>query len=179
MSRRFGRNQRRRAREQIAEAERVKANLIQCLDGARAVLHEKSDKLADLQEFFKQVACQVGEHAIISGLEVGYMRNGQMMDGHRMPVCSPSPLDLPSNIESETITIQDEIMRLLEIDVVRDHFNRQMNVRAHLADGKVGYLISESAIMMMRPNELHQRLVPQVARELSVALTAVLRRGGR
>lgn len=185
MSRRFGRNQKRRMREQIAQEEQRAAQasnqatmMRTMLELERGLMRETSDKLRDLEEFFGLVAARVGEYATISGLEPKYIRDMPRFDQWRTPVQTPAPIE-PFSFENisamDTVTIQDEIMRLLEIDVVRDNFAHQLHVRGLLGDGKIGYSISESALRRMTQQEITDRLVPEIAREVGRELVKLVK----
>lgn len=177
MSRRFGRNQKRRMREQIAAAEISSAaalghaNMMRAmLELERGLLHETSEKLHSLTEFFSLVANRVGKYATIAGPMPAFMKNAVVHDRWRVPVMPPvsaKPFDFTKAGASDMAAIQEEILRLLDVDVVRDHFAHQMAIKATLADQRIGYMISESAIRKMSLQELTDRLAPMVAQEIA------------
>jgi hypothetical protein len=67
--------------------------------------------------------------------------------------------------------VRYEVIRLLDIQAVRDQLRGQMHFRVQLAGGVVGYAISEMALTRMPREELERRLVPEMAAAISRLLS--------
>lgn len=173
MSKRFGRNRRRRMREALA-AEQARG---QKLEAARlmdaGLLERQRERLDFLHEFLDFVAREVGRDSIFAG-EPRHLGGGH----DRMRVSTYQPI--PSRWNSPVPQLQaitSEVLRLLEVDAIRDRMANQVHVRVGLADGRVGYAISEKALASLKPGDLERLLLPQVARDITRALVNVIKRG--
>lgn len=184
MSRRFGRNQKRHMREQIAQAEQRTASMTQAaaqcqvaLANQSALLRETSDQLRAHKEFFAEFTSMVGKYAIMAGIEPRFMKNIPTAPQWRMPAHQPSPIfSAPSNASMMSKTkIHAEVMELMDVDVVRNQFTDKLHVRGTLADGRVGYAISRAALYSMTVDELVRQIAPELAR----ALAQSIKQGGR
>lgn len=171
MSKRFGRNQRRRAREALAaEVARVEA-----LEHARTMdaglLAKQGRSLEELRARLAEVAYLVGHGSIIAGhpteLTGGF-------DGMRVVPKKPlAPFEMRGDV-LEAVTC--EVLRLLEVDVVRDRFARWMHFRVQLSNARAAYGITESAIHGMPVDAIERLLLPQIAADLARLLAQELKR---
>jgi hypothetical protein len=187
MSRRFGRNQKRRMREQIAEAEfraqsgeqraaaaQNHADMLRTmLDLERGLMRETNDKLQTYKRFFVDVAHKVGAYATIAG--VAPKRMGEVMFGptFRWPVRQKMDFD-PARFDSmsmaSAVAIHDELMEVLSVTAVHDHFANQMHMRVAMADKCMGYSISRSALTKMSALQLADQIGPEITRALVEAI---------
>jgi len=164
MSKRFGRNQRRRARERIAE-----------LDGAwtaqQAVIHRQNNRIAEFREHLKYVESVLGHMSILTGTHM------QVMDGHDgMKLSPPKPLVSDYLDADENMCVQ--IMRLLDVKAVRDMASLTIHAIVELNSKKACYAISESAMRTMKPEALRYFLERQVSPLLcSIIAEQVCKRG--
>lgn len=160
MSKRFGRNQKRRMREQIAQLE-------QSVEMDRALLTRQSRKIGDYESFVQIVGEAVGREAVISGkptlLKIG---GGSRHEFQMIPRQPPLSLECLDSGFEDTAAIRVEIMRLLNVKAIRDSLSRQMHVRVQFADGNVGYAMSDCAIDRMSEEELIRVIVPEISRLL-------------
>jgi hypothetical protein len=192
MSSRFGRNKRRRAREQLAAAqamlaqaneaigELTLAKLVhsQLLHGLRADLDQRDQFLRDVGEI-------VGRTSILAGqpVKLNYKferaRNsmGRTAPGENSLVVYPEFLfDWRQPIEdAETCTVQTEIMELLDVQVVVDQLRPMMHAYVTMADESVAYGLTHTAIRRMTRAELKAHLQDKVAAELLELLTVRLK----
>jgi hypothetical protein len=185
VSRRFGRNQKRRMREQIAEAElraqsgeqraagaKNQADMLRTmLDLDRGLMRETSDKLQTYKRFFVEVAHKVGTYATIAGVEPKYI--GEVMTGptFRWPVPQDfNPARFDSMSMETAVAFHDELMEVLRVTAVRDHFSDQMHMRVEL-DGKIiGYSISRSALAKMSAAQIEETIGPEITHALVIEI---------
>lgn len=166
MSRRFGRNQRRRAREALAQ---VTQSLEQEREGrqmAEAIARESGARERTLKGLLGEFASRVGCYAIAEGVPASFTADWLGRVKHfRLPV-SPE-LDASAMFSNasmyDTMAICDEVMRVLDVEVVRDHMKRDMHVRLYFDDHRVGYALSDHAVRNMTRVELVSRIAPEIA----------------
>lgn len=174
MSRRFGRNQRRRAREAIAAAEQNIKKLQWATRMNLELLDLQRRKLRDAEDFQREVAEIVGRQAIIAGeptsLNLGRTTFKQA-DGWR--VIAPRPLPSIEELMAPTMALEPmryEVLRLLDIELVADKMRGQMHAWVQIAGAEVCYAMTESAFRGMTDHELMHRLVEPIARQLAMEL---------
>lgn len=175
MSRRFGRNQRRRAREAIAAAEGRIENLSAALECDRALLASQRRKLGEAEAFQREVAEIVGREAIIAGkpvcLDYEFARYGDSIEF--VPKQSFPAISLLNSVEHAHVErVRSETLHLLDVDVVADELRYQIHARVRLAGSQAGYAISASALRRMP----EKKLVPKIAEEIAVLLVRDLKR---
>jgi hypothetical protein len=166
MSRRFGRNQRRRAREALAQAGHA---LLLEKEGrimAEAVARESSARARTLKELLEDFASRVGRYAIAEGVPAKFASDWLgRRSNFRLPVMPDVDASaMLSNASMyDTMTICDEVMRVLDVEVVRDHMKRDMHVRLYFDEHRVGYALSDHAVRNMTRAELVGRIAPEIA----------------
>lgn len=179
MSRRFGRNQKRRLRAELAaQAERV-AGLESAHIMDRALLADQSDALQQAKEFAAEVAYAVGRNAILAGEPQKLLWEGDRRDADRLriPVWQD---DVPATDYgrlpvSAMPLVHNECLRLLEVVAVRDMLRREVHAKVDMAGQQVAYGIGERALAMMTQRELLGRLVPVIASQLGQALVQAIK----
>ncbi len=189
MSKRFGRNQRRRAREALAQAhaelqERELASR-ETLRGAEMALVayiEARDKLKEAEDFMREVASIVGRESIIAG-EPTPLMVGMTKDEAASYGIGYSPrAEVPTfDITATDMSIEQmryEILTVLDVKAVRDVMRACVNLRVTFSDKTIGYTLSQMAIARMTKSELHARLAPEIAHDISRALVNEIK-GGR
>lgn len=162
MSKRFGRNQRRRARERIAELEERGTRM-------RKAVATRDERIRDLEEHIKYVAAVLGHMNVLAGEKLEQLEGC----GDRMQVYVPEPMSSPFMDMDETEVACVEIMRLLEVEAVRDMAGRSIHAIVCLADKKAAYAISETALRKMPREALRKLLERQVAPLLCAILAEV------
>lgn len=193
MSRRFGRNQRRRAREalaqageQLRQAEDKASRFSEALEMDRALLRNVQSELAGRNAFIREVGEIVGRTAIIAGQPVKlnykhHAKRGEMRgygDGSIIvEPYQPLSFSLSDSIEHASLTrVQYETMELLDVSVVADQMRDMMQAYVTLADETLVYGITRSALGKLSRNELVHRLTSEIATQLAVALADHVKR---
>jgi hypothetical protein len=164
MSKRFGRNQRRRARERIAELEKHHEFQRQ----HQAYLH---GRLQEMREHLRYVGAVLGHMNILAGAPLRHM------DGYDgMKLSPPRPL-VEDYLDGDEMMCL-EIMRLLDVKAVRDMASLTVHAIVELNSKKACYAISESALRTMKPEALRHFLERQVS-PLLCSIIAEQVAGGR
>jgi len=165
MSRRYGRNQKRAHRQRIAELEKaytreqhLLAYLRNQLDGLRAEVEDAKRELgADFIAFQPQTMHD-------PGIMDGSFRMAHLTD----PPCYPGA-------DLSKLSLTSLVFHVLELNAVREGsavFSDRLHINVALADGRVRYSITESALAAISD----ERLVREVTRSLAQQLTVELRR---
>lgn len=172
MSRRYGRNQKRRHRAELAavqatlaEAQQRIANLMAIKSMDRGLISHQSECLADLRAQLRTIAQEIGHQSALLG-EKTFLSHG--FDGMRMEPWKPlGPMGvIDPATASQWANITTEVIRLLNVNVVRTHFGGHIHFDVDLAGEGVAYGISESAIRDLTPGFLERRIAPEIARRL-------------
>lgn len=166
MSRRFGRNQRRRAREALAQADQAVLLEREGRYMAEAVARESSARARTLKELLGEFASRVGRYAIAEGVPAKFTSDWLgRQPNFRLPVMPELDVSAMFSIASmyDTVTICAEVMRVLDVQVVRDHMKRDMHVRLYFDEHRVGYALSDHAVRNMTRAELVGRITPEIA----------------
>jgi hypothetical protein len=166
VSRRFGRNQRRRAREEIAARDLRLAQLDSGLAMTNGLLRNSTEEKQLLREQLAKIANRLGRYAVGAGLPVPFQfphlrRQREFYMGviHPMPL---SPLDLTNSAVDTCCKISREIMRILDVEVVRDHMSRDLHCRLFFDGHMIGYALSDHAIQRMTSEELTEKIAPEI-----------------
>lgn len=172
MSRRFGRNQRRRAREELAVQVARVAQLTESMGMDRELLKKQAAHLREAVDYAGEVAEMVGREAVIAGAPTKL--NGEVFDGMRFAPLAP-PQFASFAVDMPVQYIRSETLRLLKMETVADRMRGQVHFRVTLADKVAGYTISESALQRMSEGEIERRVTPEIAR----FLVRAIKRGDR
>lgn len=172
MSKRFGRNQRRRAREAIAALEAKAANLEEAYRRETGLMRDISRRLQDANDHARAVAEIVGSNAIAAGepitLQYQCMKNARDFRLAVPPMRAEYSLMTTQSASMEFI--MDETMHLLQCDAVASLTSHEMHCYVQLANGSIGYAISGAALMQRDNRELIELIVPKIARGLVEAI---------
>lgn len=167
MSKRFGRNQKRRMREEIAiakdDARFIAARAKEYLDDRNQAMGQ----LRDMQRMLEEIAGMVGRKSLAAGnptrFEANWLKTGQK--NFRLP----APIFAQTNYcyggpsrQEIAVMAHDEIMRLLEVDAVRDPISRAMHVRVMFDDIAMGYALSDSALHAMPEEVLAEKMINEL-----------------
>lgn len=176
MSKRFGRNQKRRMREQ-------EANLREALARDGALLQYVSEQKRELEEAMARARRILGNHVALPP---------ELHGDHPHPLGGDFDVHIPGGIETlapssrmpafEPFSLKIERMhQLLSWIEDRDgrHDDRAIHFRVRLDSGEVGYAISRRAIDRLSASELHRSILPQIALELSQHLATEIKGGWR
>lgn len=119
----------------------------------------------ELRDQLRYIAYEVGHQSVLLG-EKTFLSHG--FDGMRIEPWKPQEPMLVSDPASvaKWVNIAAEVVRLLNVNVVREHFRGHIHFDVGLAGKGVAYGISESAIRDMTPELLENRIAPEIAKEL-------------
>lgn len=169
MSKRFGRNQRRRARERIAELEDAGRN--------------KAAHLLDVLEQLRRAEVAIDHARSVLGHDVALppvMRGDHPAplggDFHiadpivRMPLRWLAPESVPMNLEMKIIQ-----MRELVAFIERQDLSRSVHFYVQLDDGRAAYAIDDRAFTSMRRQDLEATLRGPISQALAHHLADFLK----
>lgn len=184
MSRRFGRNHRRRMREELAAKELAISGLSSAVAMDRALLKAQSAEIDSLKSWMDEVRDMVGRTAVAAGepIDEGYVLPAGETS-YRVGVVPPMQFEC-STLEMsmpERASIHVETMRLLQVKVVGDAIRAQTHCMVKLGTGEAAYTISDGALRRMTAEELENRFLPRVAEDLTrlIVRQIVAALGGR
>lgn len=173
MSRRFGRNQRRRLREQLA-AEQLHAVRVQ--KDLESRLGSRAAEAMLARKFAYEVANLVGAHALAAGEPVMSMVTLSLGETQfRLPVHTPQfPIYTPLGGSVPDGLVHHEVMNLLQVKAVQLGAARDMHCLVRIGNGHAGYAISDSALHRADRDYLERTVGREIVRELLNQI-----RGGR
>jgi hypothetical protein len=151
----------------------MREKMAQLEDGAQrdsALLAIQRSELHSHKSFLMMVADRVGRTAIIAGEPARLNLSAPRGDFVKAVMQDMSALSFMGGDYVQTAAIQHEVMRLLDVDVIRRTLSREMHVIVRLGDGSAGYAISEMAIRNMGEDEIVRLIAPQIAGHLAKAL---------
>ena len=164
MSKRFGRNQKRRMREALLAGEELRKAGLQTISHMRSLLEDR-------RLFLEYVLDIVGEESIL---------NPEPFDNRVQKYNFPKivfrnfPRFCPD--EGTVACVQNVIANVLETRVVLDRLRGAIHFRARLGNGDVAYAISDQAIAVMTTRQLAARLQHEISYQLANELAKELKR---
>lgn len=164
MSRRYGRNQKRRARAAIAQLEQKATDLQTGMAMDRALLRSQTQRIEEQREQLKDVARILGTNFI--GLQPALWN---FSDKH-------APDYFRSRVDGGDVRMQT--LRT-NITTAQDRPDYMVHFRATLMDVVVGYSISECALRDGPEDYIVRRISDEMARLLMGELRKKFARGGR
>lgn len=174
MAKRFGRNQRRRAREQIAALTNQSEDLRKALALNQGLLREVSARKETLTKVIAEARKVLGDSVALPPLPLATpypLRQGE--SSFMAQPASPPLSDFIHETGAMSAVLLAERMHVLVAEVSSDHLRKQgMHCLVRLHDGHFGYAISENALHHISPEMLTERLAPQVADRLTRVLVA-------
>ena len=164
MSKRFGRNQKRRMREALLASEELRKAGLQTINALRS-------RIEDGLGFLEYVLEIVGGESILNPEPP----DNQVQE-YNFPkiVFQSSPLFCPN--ERAVACVQNVIANALETRVVLDRLKGAIHFRARLGNGDVAYAISDQAIAVMTTRQLAARLQHEISYQLANELAKELKR---
>lgn len=162
MSRRFGRNQRRRAREALAAASQRVADLEQAHVLDRALQEDMRTRLDALQSEIDDAKDIAGPMSILFPVE------GNFQPGIKSEPVRQLHIDVPARLPDrficdepmETLTYQRLPLETLVLSIRPDVLNAALHVNVEFADGVWRYGLTRTAWYSL-PRERRQRLIAQ------------------
>ena len=165
MSKRFGRNQKRRMRQEIqALGERRTQD--------RRTIDNLYSRLDDHRRFLEYALELVGPDSILNP-EPRMVETSGYGDQTRVPVYRE-----PLNIwhDRAVAKVESTLVRALNTQVVRSALRPAMHFRARLRGGEVAYALTDEAIATMSTRQLEAVLHEHIARQLAHQLALALKR---
>jgi hypothetical protein len=168
VSRRFGRNQRRRARDEVARL----GQALSMESGLREHIASERDKLRfDLNEARRMLP------AMSLALPPGVMQLRQSaQDRLEVQVFPPVSRDMCAAGTSVRDTIRVLPLRVMLAHCDRDQFAGMLHVRVRFADGQVAYAVTDESLRALgRHEDVAQFLAREMAPVLAQAISKELR----
>lgn len=165
MSRRFGRNQRRRAREALAEAATRHEAAMTVMANYRATLRTLTSKVEELEEVIAGVRLALGDYTV--ALDPEFYLTGM---NYRPVFHLPEPLRSLQQAKldaSPLERIRHVVAGVLDIQVSEHHLCRHQHVRLRFADVPVAAYAIEERTLRTGGREFVER---HLARVLATAL---------
>ena len=180
MSKRFGRNQRRRAREAVARLSERARNCEAALEMDRGLLRDTSRKLSDLREELADAKRRAARLSVLFPAEDLY--HNRERDGYpfMLPVTVNRSLesfsfdDAPLDMMLQTVPLE-----LLVSHVDQNAMARAMHVRVDFAGTETAYGMTETAMFAMSPHDMKRRLTIELAKSFAQKIALALRSAGR
>lgn len=170
MSRRYGRNQKRRAREelqavesQVAAAESQVAKLHAAREMDAGLMAHIGRKLDRAEKFVGRVLDVVNRFSTLDDAS-DHPGGAVGAPSFRMPV--EQRMSLSSMSDRQQDRIRAEIMHVINCKSFFDYIAPEMHLRVELAGGEVGYAISDTALKRMGEDELYDTIIVPMARQL-------------
>lgn len=146
---------------------------------AEGVARDNSRKLTVLRENMAEVAGRIGRYAIAGGVPTSFRPDWQAPnESFSLPVHQPFPslFEYLSTAGDHAATaVHAEVMRVLDINVVRDQMARDLHCRIECDGIRLGYGVSAHAIENMSRDELVRRMTPEIALMLANKLKGKVR----
>lgn len=167
MAQRFGRNQRRRARAQVATVQQEAQNLRQALDMNNGLLRHVSEQNRALSE-----AMRVARFILAQSVALPPIENGPHPAPGQNSFIQPifDHLDFAKFSRSamaESTDVQIERMHVLLTSVQEQPPSHDIHCRVQLAGGEWGYAISDHALRHLSREMLERRLLPELTGQLA------------
>lgn len=169
MSKRFGRNQKRHMREQIAQSKAAADAALKLASASQKAELDLEYKLRqerfEHRDFIADLARLVGDAAVIVGHPE--LSEYQYRDYDRAVPHKPMEFEPFDESFGLLDTIRVETLRVLDFKPLRDHFAHQMHFRFELAGKTAGYAISEHALRTLPRRFIEERVAKEIARHLT------------
>lgn len=166
MSGRFGRNQRRRAREEIAAIAMVAKQQENAARRCRDDLNQARQEAEHLRAHMASIASRLSRYAVAASVPVKFETDFlERCPQFRMTVQPDLGRSLSSWKTEPAMTdacIYQEIMRVLTVDCIRQSMNRDMHCLLSFDGHDIGYAISDHALRNMTDAELTMKIGPAI-----------------
>ena len=181
MSRRFGRNQRRRAREEQARLANELGKVSDTLAFTTKTAIERGKHLHALTREIEAAKAMLPEYSALmrpQAMKVGGKRRDQVYSDPFFDE-SPSLERLDAAMSMEAVSFERIPLDVLLTDVERDYLKSTLHARVQFAGADLFYAISPAAMRAMRSPDLAERLAQEIARQMVPALMRELGLGCR
>lgn len=169
MSKRYGRNQKRAARETIASLQASTAQLNEGLLMQQGIGAHMRSKIETMQSALDDVARGLGQY--FYGLPPVKLRIEEHQDRFRMPKPIPASELMFRDTDQISSLVSSAVydLQLIKSEVARDKITGAVHVQLETPSGRKFYALSGSAWESIRNDEkrLRQQLVPMIADEMA------------
>ena len=164
MSARFGRNKRRKMREQIE----CQANIIQSdlnyMVSQKYRIDNLLNEVASHEQFVINIGSLVGRFSIIAGKPKTMRIDGDM----RSQLNYIPTQDYCFNNDIMPVSkLRYDIMQVLNVKANRDKFKGMIQAHVHFGDKTVGYGLSDEVLYNLGPDDLAKMIAPEIAEMLA------------
>ena len=165
MSKRFGRNQKRRMRQELESLEKLRTQDRRTIDNLRSRIDEH-------RGFLEYILDLVGPDSILNPepRQLSWLGSGDQM---RIPLPG-HPLNIWSSSSVEYV--QTTIVNALRTRVLLDRMRGSLHFLASMRNGDVVYALTDEAIATMSAQRLTAVLHKHIARQLAHQLALELKR---
>ena len=177
MSRRFGRNQRRRAREEQARLHAELHQVSSTLTYTTKTAIERGQHLHALTREIEAAKAMLPEHSALMRPEAMKLDGERRGRVHVFP--EVDPYAFVDHAATEAASYERVPLDVLLTDVERDYLKRTLHARVQFAGADLFYAISPSALQSMGGPGLADRLAQEIARQMVPALMRELGLAGR
>ncbi len=167
MAQRFGRNQRRRAREKVDTLQQEVQNLQQALEMNKGLLSYVSEQKSALSKAMREARHILGESVALPAVESRIRPAKGATSFNAAPLLPMDCSTFSRATDFESATVQIQCMQLLLTNVDELPHSRELHCRVQLADGTWAYSISEQALHTLTPEMLELRLLPELSRQFA------------
>lgn len=169
MAKRYGRNQRRRAREQITALATRVASLEGALTLNRGLLRRVSDDNSTLRRVLAEA-----RHVLGDSVALPPETNGLRLGKDQRVFLATHPANFPALLRDTermgAIPAADRMHALLVQVELGERRLPGPHCRVQLHTGEFVYSIAESELYALSPEMLHHRLAPRIASQLTEAM---------
>jgi len=174
MSKRFGRNQRRRAREALAAAESEAERFKTAHAMASGLLEHVSEKKRDLEQEIQEAKSMVGRYSALFGPKTTAQHH-RAHPGARFRLLADTGMDSPfAELGDEPTTARD-VMTLIDLpgmlaSVAHDELKCNVHVLVEYDGGRWAYHVDRRTLMAMGKS----RAIREISRYLAMEIGAEL-----
>lgn len=179
MSRRFGRNQKRAMRAQIAAVEKQNADLQYRNNECKVLMQLKDQRISILRETVDLTAQVLGEYFI--SLPIKTQEVMEIVDLLRLPAPETrGSYDEPST-QRRWQAVQQAVLHLElhRTDAHLDELQQCVHLRVHSVSGQVGFGLSDQAWLHTPVEVLQQLIIKEIAPAIAQKLIEIRKKGRR
>ena len=174
MAQRFGRNQRRRAREALQAAQQLAETRLDAARSQASRAEAMRQEVHALEEVLDEACDTLGASIALPPKHAGrhpYGRAGGDFEAFPRPHLQPRLDDITTNVGREDVALKVQRMRTLLVGFRRRppgprDFDSQIHMRVTLDGEEVVYAISEDALYRSPAGWLEARLGVEIARQM-------------
>lgn len=177
MSRRFGRNQRRRAREALQAAQQEIATTQEHREAIMRTSLQQARKIMAMEAVIDGVRDALGENSIVLQPLTRKMSNFSLKEVALASAMRISCDDTPSSIDAQTLSFRTETAYVLEASISEDSWSRMIHFNLDIGDnrGELRYALDQRLLHEDRARRL---VVEQVTHFMAKAFERLLAEGG-